>query len=102
MIGFAFKFRTSMSDYPSHIGEGIKSKDLVLNKYLFSILRQVSESIPYQGISSNCVNWASIGLWLNGIPNIGLHPFILHGSVALYNTGIYNIFASQPFTYFDK
>jgi len=46
-------------------------------------------------VTSNCVNWASLGIWLNGIPNIGIHPFLLHGSIAVYNTGIYNIMAAQ-------
>jgi hypothetical protein len=50
---------------------------------------------PFQGLTSNCVNWTSLGLWLNGIPNIGLHPYLLHGSMAIYNSGIYNILSYQ-------
>ena len=42
-----------------------------LNSKLFSAIRSFSQHFPYQGVTSNCVNWASIGLWLNGIPNIG-------------------------------
>ena len=91
--GFAMELRKSKADYDTHMGEGIVIKDIVLNKNLFSGLRNVSRYFPYQGITSNCVNWASVGLWLNGIPNIGIHPFLLHGSMAVYGTGLYNILA---------
>ena len=92
----AFGKSPSTAEYPSHINESLASGDLILNDLLFEKLRSFSELFPFQGLSSNCVNWASLGLWLNGIPNIGLHPFILYGSIALYNTGIYDILASQP------
>jgi len=72
-----------------------ESDVMTLNKYLFAGLRAVSKYTLYHGFSSNCVNWASLGLWLNGIPNIGIQPFLLHGSIALYNTGIYNILSYQ-------
>jgi len=93
--GFAFSVRPSTADYNTHKGEGVVSKTLTLNKKLFNGVKKVSEIFPYQGVTSNCVNWASLGIWLNGIPNIGIHPFLLHGSIAVYNTGIYNIMAAQ-------
>jgi hypothetical protein len=43
--------------------------------------------------------WSSLVLWLNGIPNIGIHPFLIHGSKTLYNVGIYNILAGQLTSY---
>ncbi len=97
LLGFAFKLRKSTSLYNPHIGEGFVSDEMLLNSNLFSAVRSFSEIFPYQGISSNCVNWASLGLWLNGIPNIGIHPFLLHGSIVVYNSGIYNLIASQLF-----
>lgn len=93
--GFLLTARPSTAYFSTHIGEGIVSGDLCLNKYLFSALRNICERIPYQGMTSNCVNWASIGLLLNGIPNIGIHPFILHASIAVYNSGTYSNLASQ-------
>lgn len=96
-IGFAFNLRKSSSMYDPHIEEGIVSDEMLLNSKLFSAIRSFSQHFPYQGVTSNCVNWASIGLWLNGIPNIGLHPFLLHGSIAVYNSGVYNALASYPF-----
>ena len=95
-LGFALKFRTSSSTYSTHKDEAINSGEILLNRKMFSALRSFSEHFPYQGLTSNCVNWASIGLWLNGIPNIGLHPFLLHGSMVIYNSGAYMIIASQP------
>lgn len=99
MKGFAFEFRKSTSHYDTHIGEGIVSDRLTLNSKLFNRLRNFSELFPYQGVSSNCVNWASIGLWLNGIPNIGIHPFVLHATVEIFNSNIYRIFESQMLYY---
>ena len=93
--GFAFRLRTSSAEYEIHPELSMKSSTLVLNKKLWSFLRKISERAPYQGVSSNCVNWASLGLWLNGIPNVGLHPFLLHASVELYSTGFYDVMASQ-------
>lgn len=52
--------------------------------------KSISKIFPYQGATVNCVNVSSLGLWLNGIPNLPLHSFLFHGSVAVYNTGIYN------------
>ena len=97
--GFAFGKRSSTSNYNTHIntpGDKTISSDMfIVNKHLFSAMRNFSEHFPYRGITSNCVNWASISLWLNGIPNVGVHPFLLHGSMFVYNTGIYNILGSQ-------
>ncbi|MBR5973179.1 MAG: hypothetical protein IK017_11075, partial [Paludibacteraceae bacterium] len=97
--GFAFGKRSSTSNYNTHINtpgdKTINSDMFIVNKRLFSAMRNFSEHFPYRGITSNCVNWASISLWLNGIPNVGIHPFLLHGSMFVYNTGIYNMLSSQ-------
>ena len=97
--GFALSIRPSTSTYNTHVGDGIVSYRLILNRSLFQSLQKFSELFPYQGLTSNCVNWASLGTWLNGIPNIGLHPFLLHGSIAVYNSGAYNVFATQFISY---
>ena len=98
-LGFSIDVRRSTPLYDTHIGEGVVSKNLPLNAKLFRSQRNftIKCKIPYQGITSNCVNWSSIGLWLNGIPNIGIHPFLLHGSIAVYNSGLYNVLATTQF-----
>jgi hypothetical protein len=97
--GFAIEPKLSTSNYPIPEGLSLKSNAFTVNKYLFTGLKAVSKFSLYQGATSNCVNWSSLGLWLNGIPNIGIHPFLLHGSMAIYNTGIYNALASQLTSY---
>ena len=90
LIGFAIEPTLSTSEYPIIEELSMKSGPLTLNESLFDLLKKISKYTLYQGATSNCVNWGSLSLWLNGIPNIGIHPFILHGSVYVYNTGIYN------------
>ncbi len=43
-----------------------------------------SLNLPYQGLTLNCVNVASLGVWLSGIPNLPFHPWLHHGSMYLY------------------
>lgn len=73
-----------------------KSQRVVVNDYLFTGLRVICKIIPYQGITTNCVNMSSIGLLLNGIPNIGIHPYLLHFSIAAYYAG----FRPDIFSYY--
>jgi RHS repeat-associated protein len=94
-IGFAVEPKLSTPDYTILRSLSLKSDEFTVNKYLFTGLKAVSKFTLYQGATSNCVNWSSLGLWLNGIPNVGVHPFLLHGSMAIYNTGIYNVLARQ-------
>ena len=84
---FAIAIRKGTPDYPVHVNLS-KSLSLVVNKYLFNGLRVTSKMIPYQGVTFNCVNVSSIGLWLNGIPNIGIHPWLFHGYMQLYTMGM--------------
>jgi len=97
--GFAVEPKLSTPDYPIPEDLSLQSEAFTVNKYLFSGLKEVSRYTLYQGVSSNCVNWSSLGLWLNGIPNIGIHPFLLYGSMAVYNSGAYNVLASQLTSY---
>ncbi len=83
---FGFAIRKGTSDYSVYPNLS-KSTSLVVNKYLFSGLRRVSKFIPYQGVTTNCVNRSSFGRWLNGIPNIGFSPYLLHYSIAAYKSG---------------
>jgi RHS repeat-associated protein len=94
-VGFAVEPKLSTPYYPIPENLSLASGALTLNKHLFTGLRAISKISLYQGATSNCVNWASLGLLLNGIPNIGIHPFLLHGSMAIYNTGIYNVLSWQ-------
>ena len=75
-LGFALEPKLSTSYYPIEKALSLKSNEFTVNKYLFTALRATSKVSFYQGLTSNCVNWASLGLWLNGIPNIGIHPFL--------------------------
>ena len=90
---FGLAIRKGTSDYHIEV-EFSKSTNLVVNKYLFSGLREVSNFIPYQGLTANCVNMSSLGLWLNGIPNIGIHPYLLHCCISAYNSGFSPYFFS--------
>ena len=83
-FGVSIRNSTTGYDVPMSLS---KSQSVVVNKHLFSGLRGVSKIIPYQGITTNCVNMSSIGLWLNGIPNIGIHPYLLHYSTAAFYGG---------------
>ncbi|MCF8218305.1 MAG: hypothetical protein K9J21_04930 [Bacteroidales bacterium] len=83
---FGLAIRKGTPDYPVPTSLS-KSTSLVVNKHLFNGLRGVSKFVPFQGATTNCVNMSSIGLWLNGIPNIGIHPYLLHYSIAAYNSG---------------
>ena len=97
MIGFAFRIRESTVDYAVHESLPV---DLTINKYVFSLTRGIGGLLPYQGISINCVNMASLSLWLNGIPNIGLHPYLLYATTWAYSTGIrpefFSFYFSKP------
>ena len=93
LLDFAFRIRKGTPYYDPHIKESLMINGFTTNPKLFALMRKISMNVPYQGVSSNCVNWASVALWLNGIPNIGIHPFLLYGSMALYRTGMYNVFS---------
>ena len=44
----------------------------------------------YRLIGNSCVSYTSRALWYVGVPNIGIHPFILHGSLLFRETVLYN------------
>ncbi|MBR1549665.1 MAG: hypothetical protein IJ634_03420 [Bacteroidales bacterium] len=84
-IGFALAIRQSTTDYTVY-------KDLPLsislNHYAFDAVRLAAKILPYQGLTLNCVNIASLAFWLNGIPNLFLHPYLLYASLWGYMNGI--------------
>ena len=84
---FGLAVRKGTADYPVPVDLS-KSTSVTANKYLFRGLKGFSKIVPYQGCTTNCVNMSSLGLWLNGIPNIGIHPYLLHYSMAAYNSGV--------------
>jgi len=84
--GFALKLRKGTPDYDFHDQTPL-TVDLTLSKNVVSATKTLSKAFPYQGCSINCVNVSSLGLWLNGVPNIGLHPYLLYGSIKLYEFG---------------
>ena len=84
-IGYATYFRKSTSDY--HF-ESSLPVDITVNKYAIYAVRGLGKALPFQGITLNCVNMASLSLWLNGIPNIGLHPYLLYATTLAYSSGI--------------
>ncbi len=93
-VGFLTRFRTSTADYDILKNLSL-SQSLNVNKHIFTALKSLGGNLPYQGFSINCVNMSSLGLWLNGIPNIGIHPFLLYVSIGVYNTGLYNMLSYQ-------
>ena len=92
-FGVAIRKGTPEYYVPTYLS---KSTSLVVNKYIFDGLRKVSKFIPYQGLTTNCVNMSSIGLWLNGIPNIGIHPYLLHFNIVAYNNWGVNPYILSP------
>lgn len=81
---FALAFQKSTSDYPQYYDLPVK---LNLNRYVLNAVAKIGEYLPYQGLTTNCTNMASLSLWLNGIPNIGIHPYILYGTTYMYSVG---------------
>lgn len=45
--------------------------------------------LKYQGLFNSCVSYTSRALWLVGIPNIGIHPYLLHASILTRQFGLY-------------
>ncbi|MEO9964358.1 MAG: hypothetical protein ABJF11_01135 [Reichenbachiella sp.] len=84
---FAIAIKKGTPDYSVPVKLS-KSVSATVNKPLFKALKGFSKIIPYQGCTTNCVNMGSLSLWLNGIPNIGIHPFLLHSSMTAYNAGV--------------
>jgi RHS repeat-associated protein len=84
-LGYATYFRKSTSDF--HYNPTLPV-DITVNKYAIDIVRGLGKILPFQGVTTNCVNMASLSLWLNGIPNIGLHPYLLYATTWAYSTGI--------------
>jgi len=87
-IRFGLEPRTSTSDYWFYEKLIKWNTDVNVNKYTFNAMQGVSRVLPYQGATINCTNVASVSLWLNGIPNIGIHPYILHATTWAYSAGI--------------
>ena len=84
-LGFATYFRKSTSDYTVYPTLPV---EVTVNKHIFTLTRGLGKILPFQGMTTNCVNMASLSLWLNGIPNIGLHPYLLYATTWAYSAGI--------------
>ncbi|MBT3209777.1 MAG: hypothetical protein HN704_16085 [Bacteroidetes bacterium] len=84
-LGYATYFRKSTSDF--HYNSTLPV-DITVNKYAIDAVRGLGKVLPFQGITTNCVNMSSLSLWLNGIPNIGIHPYLLYGTTWAYSSGI--------------
>ena len=57
---------------------------LEINKYMYSTLGKLGGwTPPYNVFTLNCSNVASVAMWLSGIPNIGLYPYLLHSTTWL-------------------
>ncbi|MFR2068957.1 MAG: RHS repeat domain-containing protein [Bacteroides nordii] len=84
-LGYATYFRRSTSYYNVYDKLPV---DIPVNKYVFTTVRGLGKILPFQGITTNCVNMSSLSLWLNGIPNVGLHPYLLHATIWGYSAGI--------------
>ncbi len=82
---FGIALRKSTSDY--HVYTDLPV-NVTVNKHAISLVRGLGKISPYQGVSINCTNMASLSLWLNGIPNIGIHPYLLYSSTHAYSAGI--------------
>ncbi|MBX7152053.1 hypothetical protein K1X84_10460 [bacterium] len=82
---FGLAFRKSTSDYQIYKDMPV---NVTVNKYTINLVRAMGKMLPYQGATINCSNMASLSLWLNGIPNIGIHPYLLYATTKAYALGI--------------
>ncbi|MEO9964360.1 MAG: DUF6443 domain-containing protein [Reichenbachiella sp.] len=82
---FGLAIRKSKSDF--HVYTDLPV-DVTVNKHTVGLVRSLGKVLPYQGCTVNCTNMASLSLWLNGIPNIGIHPYFLYASTWAYSNGI--------------
>jgi len=98
-LGYATYFRRSTSDF--HYNPTLPV-DITVNKYAIDVVRGLGRVLPFQGITTNCVNMASLSLWLNGIPNIGLSPWLLYGTTWAYTAGIRPDLYSYYFTQYGR
>ncbi|MCK4679304.1 MAG: hypothetical protein KAT48_14315 [Bacteroidales bacterium] len=85
LLKYSIGFRKSQSYY--HVYDDLPV-DIIVNKYTLSAMRGLGKVLPFQGITTNCVNMSSLSLWLNGIPNIGIHPYLLYATTWAYSSGI--------------
>ena len=85
LFKYSVGFRKSTSYY--HVYKDLPL-NLKVNKYVFSLTRTIGKYLPFQGISTNCVNMSSLSLWLNGIPNLGIHSYLLYATTWAYTNGI--------------
>lgn len=46
-------------------------------------------TLKYAGAFNSCVSYTSRALWAVGIPNIGIHPYLLQGSMIIRQLGLY-------------
>ena len=92
-LRFGFEPRTAKGNYIVDLDLIKWSTDVTVNKYLMKGIQTASKYIPYQGATINCTNVASMSLWLNGIPNIGIHPFLLHASTTFSTAARSDLFS---------
>lgn len=59
-----------------------------INRKALELTTKIASILPYQGATINCANVASLGTWLSGIPNIGIHPHFLRWSMVAYTNGV--------------
>jgi RHS repeat-associated protein len=72
-----------------------------LNVHVVDTVARASRNLPYQWLTVNCVNMGSAALWANGIPNIPIHPYLLHASLTAYQAGVRPDLMSYYFTQQD-
>ncbi|MGA1825980.1 MAG: RHS repeat domain-containing protein [bacterium] len=76
LFKYALRMVKGTNNYGVH-GETITINN-VNPQFVETIGNTICKIAPYQGLTVNCTNMASIGLLASGIPNIGLHPYLLH------------------------
>lgn len=84
----------------NHVDDGLGWKTPIHNVNK-GILQKITDNIAngknifggplkYVACGHSCVSYTSRALWLVGIPNIGVHPYLLHGSILARQFGIYS------------
>jgi hypothetical protein len=87
MLDYAKAATLTKSTTNFYYNDDILTQSVSLNKYAVTAVNGLGKVLPYNVFSLNCVNMQSIAYWLSGIPNIGLHPYILYATSYLYQNG---------------
>ncbi len=96
-----FKDRSPKNTFEFAVAIGKGRNNYTVYKDLSATIRNVntnliggtsnllSKIMSFQGLTTNCVNMASVSLMVAGVPNIGIHPYLLYWQMKAREAGFY-------------